>query len=1075
MKQYLLKALDVQTEEWGSVSLLLTISFSLGIFLVTYDVGTSSLFLNQWGQEHLSEAFTLAGVLGVFVSYIFVSLQSRMPFYSLVKAALFISFLYVLALSFILDNLADNKFIVYLSFASLGPLNAIGLLSFYGVVTRSFNVKNQKRLTGTVDQGQMFATALAFFFVPVIQWVPFFNHEKHFLFISSAGVAVTLILLNIYFNKYRENDLRVRAKVRKESKTSFVEMMKNPYIRLLCLLFLFSVLATFFVELSFLSVLADQYTDPITRETDSERIASFLGIYGGTLTVFSLILQIFLGDRIIETYGIKIALLILPILLAAITAISALVGSTAGYQVAAVGTSAVYFFIFIALSKFFLQSSKESFEEPIFKNFFLPVDSKLRHDVQAKVEGVFQQFSIVVAGGLLTVLGAFHFFELVHYSYFLVFVFIGYAYTVIKIHQEYQTTLKNTLATQKGKDSVGAKVEYSVAETLQEELKRPEHERVIYSLKLMEKMEPFKLESILISLSMDKNPEIRKYAIERIHKLKVLAAVPSVKKASEREESPLIKRLAQEALENINKTESIAASGAKLGQMVKSKNPEEREYAAKIVGRSNNEESTIYLLFLMRDTNPKVRMAAILSSANCKNPELWPLLTEHLSSATFGNAAAGVLASYGPSVLHHLETAFHRSGQSLNTQLRIIQIYGTIRGEEAIDLLWDKIEYPIKKIRTQTLLSLSNCNFRVGQDRLAQIKQTLETAIGNAAWNVAALSEVGNEEANQPIRDALEEEIKQDHELIFLLLSFIYDAQSIRLVKENLESGTVEGHLYGIELLDIFLEDDLQPLLFPLLEEIAQADRNEKLQNYFPRETLDSTQVLLHIINRDYNYVNRWTKACAIFGLSVAPGYKVTDDLIANLFNPDPLLRETAAWVIHYLDKKVYEECTQRLSPAIKKAMDDTLFAEGVQRELRIERIVALKQTKAFESVPAVILADLEEIMEVEDYEKGETLIKRGENGDSPLYIVVTGEVGLFNEDVLLSTIRQRELLGEMLLLDSDITDFSAVTLTASRVYKIEKSRLFELMSNNFSFTKEYLKIIGSRWTKDIPVEQDND
>jgi hypothetical protein len=209
--------------------------------------------------------------------------------------------------------------------------------------------------------------------------------------------------------------------------------------------------------------------------------------------------------------------------------------------------------------------------------------------------------------------------------------------------------------------------------------------------------------------------------------------------------------------------------------------------------------------------------------------------------------------------------------------------------------------------------------------------------------------------------------------------------------------------------------------------------------------------------------------------LSVAPGYKVTDDLIANLFNPDPLLRETAAWVIHYLDKEVYNECTRRLSPAIKKQLDELLFADGSQRELRIERIVALKQINAFQGVAGVILADLEEIMEVEEYAKGETLIKKGENGNSPLFVLVSGQVGLFDNDVLISAIKEKELLGEMLLLDTDINDLSAVALEPSKVYKIEKSRLFELMSNNFGFTKEYLKIIGSRWSSEVETELDND
>ena len=60
-------------------------------------------------------------------------------------------------------------------------------------------------------------------------------------------------------------------------------------------------------------------------------------------------------------------------------------------------------------------------------------------------------------------------------------------------------------------------------------------------------------------------------------------------------------------------------------------------------------------------------------------------------------------------------------------------------------------------------------------------------------------------------------------------------------------------------------------------------------QDDFPREKYNYIQVLYEIINRNYNQINRWTKACAVYSLSNIPRIKVNDSLLAQLFNPDPL------------------------------------------------------------------------------------------------------------------------------------------------------------------------------------------
>ncbi|MBY0424545.1 MAG: HEAT repeat domain-containing protein [Cytophagales bacterium] len=1048
MKKLLLKILDIEDHEMAPVLLLLGNSFFLGLFLVTFDVVTSTLFLDTYGEAYLSRAIILSGVAGIVSTYLYVQIQRRMPFATFAILNLLVVSIFVAGLTFGLELTSEKK-LIFLGFIVLGPLNAVLILGFYGIVSRSFNLKDEKRITFTVDQGQMIATTIAFFAIPIIQ--EFIHDTRHLMFISTASIIIALLLIiwfSVRYGSYSRDLAKTKPKI-EVVKMSY--MLKNRYIFFLGLLLFFSVVATRFVEYSFFSLSVQKYPD-------AKDLANFLAYYGATLTLFSFAVQTFIGDRIINMYGMKVSLLILPVLLLIFTALSSAIGSLFGYTIDA--TSFILFFLMISMSKLFLSTTKDTFEDPIIKNFFLPFDAKLRYDIQSKIEGVFKEFSGLIAGVAITLLGSLHFFELIHYSYFLVLVFVGYAYACIRLYSEYRHTLTDTLVKQQGSEEVR---DYEITEVLKREAQSNIPDKKIFTLKLMEKIEPLLLENSIGNVISEESPALREYAIKRIDDLKIIGAKDKVKLTAEKESSPLVRQLALTALYNLNEAETMVVSSQRVLKNLKSRNPDEREYAAKVLSKNFKPEYLAPLISLMRDPHPKVRIAAIITAGKVKSHELWPVLLENLSSPSFGNAAASSFCAIGPTALPSLETAFHRTGQNLQTMIRIVQIFGRIGGDEAIELLWDKVDFPDKKIVSQALLCLSTCGYRPQGEREVWIKNFLQKEIGNAAWNIAALSEIDRECKNSKyLVEALEEEIEHNNSIIYMLLSLIYDAQSIRLVKENLESGTVEGTVYALELMDVFLGEDIQPMLFPLVEDIPQEERNERLQQYFPRETLSSLDVLIHIINRDYNSINRWTKACAMYTYPFMTGAKVKDDLVANLFNPDPLMRETAAWAINTLDPKAYQMFTGRLDEKIKKVLDANIFSYNMNTELdknlMVEEILFLKEIAHFSKIPGLILSYIAESTDELIFKKGNVILAKGENGSSPFFLIRHGKVKVQTEEGLeMESKIKYGMIGETLVLDTDINEYVFTAEEDTFCYRLDKDKFYELMSNNYEMAREYL------------------
>jgi hypothetical protein len=281
-------------------------------------------------------------------------------------------------------------------------------------------------------------------------------------------------------------------------------------------------------------------------------------------------------------------------------------------------------------------------------------------------------------------------------------------------------------------------------------------------------------------------------------------------------------------------------------------------------------------------------------------------------------------------------------------------------------------------------------------------------------------------------------------------------------VKENLESGTVEGTVYALELMDVFLGEDIQPLLFPLVEDIPQEERNERLQQYFPRETLSSMEVLLQIINRDYNSINRWTKACAIYTFPFMPNATVKDDLIANLFNPDPLMRETSAWAINVIDPKAYQIFTNRLDEKVKKVLDANIFSYNMNSELdknlMVEEILFLKEIAHFSKIPGLILSYIAESTDELIFKRGNIILAKGETGSSPFFLIRHGKVKVQAEEGQeIESKSKYGMIGETLVLDTDINQYVFTAEEDTFCYRLDKDKFYELMSNNYEMAREYL------------------
>lgn len=1053
MLKALFLALNVRPGEEKQVLLLLAQGFFMGIFLATFQISAETLFLNRLG-EYLKEAILFSGFLGIITTALFSYLQNKISFARLALGNLLLILIFtaLIYLAFEFANESLQVYVIFTMFALIGPILAVSLLGFWGTFGRLFDLRQSKRIIGGIDIGQLSAAILTSFSFPLLQSI--IPETANYLLISAVSIFISFIFLFILTVNFDLSAAEKSSIGKQETKdqTNFKALLGNNYVQLLSVFLLFSMVAFTFIQYSFQEVVKIQYP------TENE-MRNFLAVFNGSILVLGLLLQTFVNDKIIGEYGLKVSLLILPVILVVFTAATIFAGIVFGYD--SESGAFLWFFLFVALTRLFNFSLRDSLENPTFKLFFMPLDTNVRFNIQTKVEGIGNETSRFIAGALIIGLSYLSFIELIHYSYALVFLLVGYFVFTNKLYAGYRNNVKLKLERQqRAKSELALTLGQKLVKKLEAMLTDDNASRAIFSFKLLEKVDPQVLPASINKLMGHQINQVRDFAQLKMNELKGLSVSERyVISSSDAKESENKQMVSDNDLLSLFQSGDISKS--RVSKLSKSESFEDRQYAAELLGNSERDENMSILIELLSDPQPVVRYTAIKTAQRKFNDEVINALILNLDNTTYSVQAANALTVIGAKALSVLDSAFYKSGQSTQTMLKLVQVIGRIGGKKAIDILWSKMDFPDKVMVSQVLLSLGNTGFRAGISQIARIKYAIESDIEDIAWNLGAINEVEENHFGLEIKKALEEEIDYDVDHIYMLLSMLYDAQSIQLVKENIESMTSEGVTYGIELLDVFLSDDLKQRIIPVLDDLSHFDKARRLEIFYPREGLENKMALKFLLNRDFSQTNRWTKACILYQIGLLEIREFYFDLIANLFNPDGLIREMAAWSLHKIDPEAYNENIKRLGYNKKRALDSIIKPKEGSRSnsLRFEKVLFLKKIDVFENIFGLVLADLIDITEEVYLKEGETLSIDSDYNDN-FYIIYKGKINVYENGNIKAEVKEGEFIGEMISAENQLKSNLILSLEDSTLLKMRKDGFYDLLADNVKLAHEMVEYV---------------
>jgi len=135
---------------------------------------------------------------------------------------------------------------------------------------------------------------------------------------------------------------------------------------------------------------------------------------------------------------------------------------------------------------------------------------------------------------------------------------------------------------------------------------------------------------------------------------------------------------------------------------------------------------------------------------------------------------------------------------------------------------------------------------------------------------------------------------------------------------------------------------------------------------------------------------------------------------------------------------------------------------QNTDRLLLVEKVLILKSLSIFKDTPEHILADLAPLMEEEEYEINTDVFTEGDVGDC-MYIIYQGEVKIHKRSTVLAILKEKEVFGELALLDPEVRSATATAISDCILFRIDQEPFYELLENRPEIARGFIKILCQR------------
>ncbi|HOF20309.1 MAG TPA: hypothetical protein PLO24_03580 [Bacteroidales bacterium] len=880
-----------------------------GIFLSTFDITAHSFYLARFDETDMARAFILSGIAGMLLAGL-ASLSGKRvsPDIHAIIILLFVSLTGLLLWILLIVMPGDRN--VALTFIAMWPLNGLVMSKLSGIAP----VKQEqgcKRFQPGNSRTWIITGAMAGSFL-IVLLVNAGTDARHFLLIASVSIlsAAVMRILNRRKNpEETEGDCGVKEPYR--NRQTFAELViKNRLFRRISCYAILSVAAALFIRYSFMAETRLLYPSV-------EGMARFLGLFTGCMMIIALILSIFVYPGFLRNFRLRSAVIMPPVIIGGLTLAVLAAAMVSGNDPAKTGFST--FFVFLALSRLFSGALRESAEYPSGDIIQRILGREERYSTDQAVYGSIKGGGMFITGLLLVLAGSAGSANLVYFPVFLLLIVGLWMIAGSRLYSFYRKTVISFRETEELPDP-GQELPDVTYCRRNRVSARLEFENDFLGL----------ITGDISPLERNRNQWYIERIIDHAEIKKDINLLPALKRI--RSDSSIDRDVRARSSDIIQDLELLSSGmGNRVGKLK----------AMLLLAEDRTPPVSEVLRYLReRDDDLKVIALGIIKKFSLK--ELLPDVCACLENPRIRLHAENALNSFGGSADQALRRQYLLSSGNTVAASTILRVLANNCSHENMEFLFGLLWTETRAIREEVTGSISFCNYRLSTgDREGLIRLITDVA-GIITWNISAGIAIAGMNGKKAA-DAMDQENKRWVRFLFSLLSVAYGSRPVRQIEENIREGSRECIGHAREMMEILFDDQIKTRLTVLFDRISPGARLRTLFRFYPGEIPQREDLFGTIINRDYNLLGVWLRACMIRQVSRISGDEMAETLVALLFSPEMILRQEAAKLLARSESSFYRQAWDRIPEEMKNIIENIISGKTSTHELLYDKVVFLK------------------------------------------------------------------------------------------------------------------------------------
>jgi ATP/ADP translocase len=698
---------------------------------------------------------------------------------------------------------------------------------FWIMVNDVFNPREVKRLIGFFGSGGLLGGILGGVLTGSLGlYIP-----DELLIIAGGILILSIVVANYIFiwqrknkpiNDKPENSNKKRAKepVKAGFIDSFNTVRKNYYLKLLAVVVTLTFIVATFIDYQSKTV--------IEMEVKRGEMTFIFGFFHAGLYVVPFLISIFISSNLIKSYGIRIVLLLFPLML------FLCFGGIAFWPV-------IGFALAIKASD---KSLSFSLNQYVRELLYIPVSPELKYKAKVFIDMFLNRFAKGIGALMLLV---FIFLppdpwknRVIIVSIVAVVFIVAWVFANLKVSKEYTNTVKQKLEMKwdRGDKVVAEKMDVDYTKLVFDTIESKDRSSVLYALHLYDLIKQDKL-----------TPEVRKLISYKADERKV-SSLGGLFESGETTLMPetddmLDEEVLEKEVEEIMSLDVYQEVMRGYVDKVLVDKAEDTQTSkmevAKAIGLMESDSPLAQKLEeLLEDKSPEVSKYAIESAAKLRRREHVPALIYKLHNPLTREDASTALEKYGERIVGTLSDYLGDSDEEVGLRQEVASVLARIPVQDSADFLAWELAEDNEDMDPELIDALDR--IRSGKPDI-QVQEEIVRAkifkrIKSYYQVLFKFYEAKSKARKAKISEQLSENLAASMMNIFKLLGLIYPHEDIFRAYQNIRTAAKDSVDYAVELLDNILPKEIRDLILPLIEDLPLEERVKRcrvLLKAFPK------------------------------------------------------------------------------------------------------------------------------------------------------------------------------------------------------------------------------------------------